>query len=192
MAGAIRKVCVDGDRLTCELHVDPGKANAVRRALLNDVSSCAPADVVFDVNTTCMPDEYIAHRIGLVPFDRACAVDYVEAALDVCGRDVLSGDFVGATSAQSDVPIIKMLPGQRLKCRARVRRDTGAAHARYCPVAAAGVGRAADGCPSTLSFEVLTNDDPVDVLRNAVNSLRARLLSLRERVEPSPRERVES
>ena len=45
-----------------------GFCNAVRRTLASDVTMLAPYEVRVLENTSCQNDEYIAHRIGLVPF----------------------------------------------------------------------------------------------------------------------------
>ena len=42
-------------------------ANAFRRAMINGVGSLAIDQVTFYENSSAMFDEYIAHRIGLVP-----------------------------------------------------------------------------------------------------------------------------
>ena len=42
-------------------------ANALRRSMINSVGSLAIDSVTFYENSSAMFDEYIAHRIGLVP-----------------------------------------------------------------------------------------------------------------------------
>ena len=48
----------------------PGLANAIRRSLLADVASLAPREVTIRRNTSGHTDEFLAHRIGLIPFRR--------------------------------------------------------------------------------------------------------------------------
>lgn len=48
-------------------NVDPAFANALRRTLISDVPSCAFGVVHMITNTSSYGDEYVAHRIGLVP-----------------------------------------------------------------------------------------------------------------------------
>ncbi len=50
----------------------PGFANAIRRAAINSVKTFAIDKITFYENTTAMFDEYIAHRIGLVPIKTPC------------------------------------------------------------------------------------------------------------------------
>ncbi len=47
--------------------VDSSFVNALRRAAINRVETFAMDKVMFYENTSVMFDEYIAHRIGLIP-----------------------------------------------------------------------------------------------------------------------------
>lgn len=46
---------------------DPSMANALRRAMMSDVPTIAIDLVEIENNTTCLNDEFIAHRLGLIP-----------------------------------------------------------------------------------------------------------------------------
>ena len=71
-----------------------GLCNAVRRTLLSDVRTEAPASVRVVRNVTCLTDEFLAHRVGLVPFRRVGNGDTL--SLDVVGpRVVTAADLVG-------------------------------------------------------------------------------------------------
>lgn len=43
-------------------------AAALRRILLAEIPTMAPHIISIEENTSPLPDEYIAHRIGLIPF----------------------------------------------------------------------------------------------------------------------------
>jgi DNA-directed RNA polymerase I and III subunit RPAC1 len=56
------------DQLEFSLHgVTPAVANAVRRMLIAGVSTMAIESVFFVDNTSVMPEEMLAHRLGLLP-----------------------------------------------------------------------------------------------------------------------------
>lgn len=56
------------DNLTFELSdTDISMANSLRRIMIAEVPTLAIDLVEFRTNTTCMQDEYIAHRLGLIP-----------------------------------------------------------------------------------------------------------------------------
>jgi len=48
-------------------NIDVSLANSLRRIMISEVPSMAVELVKIINNTSCLNDEYIAHRIGLIP-----------------------------------------------------------------------------------------------------------------------------
>ena len=98
-----------------------GLCNAVRRTLLSDVRTEAPASVRVVRNVTCLTDEFLAHRVGLVPLRRVGNGDTL--SLDVVGpRVVTAADLVG--------PPRPRLPVHRARRAARRARALARRHLR--------------------------------------------------------------
>jgi DNA-directed RNA polymerase II subunit RPB3 len=56
------------DRIVFEVfNIDVATANSFRRIMIAEIPTLTIDQVLFEDNSTCMQDEYIAHRLGLVP-----------------------------------------------------------------------------------------------------------------------------
>ena len=172
--GIIRNIRVERNKLTCDIHSDVGIVNAIRRSLINNVSMCAPSNITFDINTSCMPDEFLAHRIGLIPFHKSCTTTYSTATIDVENRTVYSEDIINAKTAHSSIPIITLINGQRLKCTIHFEEDIGFNHARFSAISACAFKKKNENVYE-LSYEVINNDDPISIFYKAIDSLTERI-----------------
>jgi DNA-directed RNA polymerase subunit D len=98
-------------------------ANALRRSMINGVGSLAIDSVTFYENSSAMFDEYIAHRLGLIPIHTPKDYDEkdeVVFSLSAEGpKTVMSKDLVstsrGVSVANGKIPIIKLAEGQTIK-----------------------------------------------------------------------------
>ena len=152
-----------------------GFCNAVRRALLSDVRGWAPFEVEVRTNTSCQTDEYLAHRIGLIPFRRvADGVD--EMTLRVCGpctataRDLTGPGF---EAVHGGIEIIVLGQGQEVDMTVRFDERQASVHARYTKCAA--VGMHASGDHHVLNWEVIDGSSPKQALLSALDALDARV-----------------
>ena len=102
-------------------------ANALRRSMINSVGCLAIDSVTFYENSSAMFDEYIAHRIGLIPiktpkdYDEKDEVVFslsAEGPGTVLSKD-LSSTSKGVSVANDNIPIIKLAEGQTLKIDAK-------------------------------------------------------------------------
>lgn len=153
-----------------------GFCNAVRRTLVSDVTAEAPCRIDVHCNTTCQTDEFIAHRIGLIPFSRSGNGDTM--TLDVSDRPAWSTDIVGCAfvpAAPHRVEVMRMAEGQRLHVTVHFDRRKASAHARYAMCAAVGMERIDGDGRHRITFETIDGSRPDAVLRAALDALDARV-----------------
>ncbi|MCX6694051.1 MAG: DNA-directed RNA polymerase subunit D [Methanomicrobiales archaeon] len=130
----------------------PGFANSLRRAMVSEVPTLAIEDVRIYDNTSALFDEMLAHRLGLIPIKTdltlyqerekcscggvgcpLCTVTYtmsVEGPTMVYSRDLIPQD-PSAVPALEDIPIVKLIEGQKLVVEARAVLSTGKEHAKW-------------------------------------------------------------
>lgn len=169
---------VDGARCEFKLRSSSQIANSVRRALLSDVETIAPDRVIIRKNTSCQTDEFIAHRIGLIPFKplNLESTDAEACTLSVKDRTAMAHDIVSnAYKAYTNMPIIKMANGQQLDLDVVFKKGTGSDHARFSHVSAVSYRINEDKGDTHLSFEVITDESPLVHLHAALESLIKRL-----------------
>lgn len=114
----------------------------------------AISDVRFHVNTTCEGDEFIAHRLGLIPLrclvegqDDCSTVSSLGVAVAEFHVDVSCAEDAGAINLTaaclehvnfrpvlSRIPIVTVGPGARIAFTARIARGVGKQHSKWSPV----------------------------------------------------------
>tara|TARA_B100000214_G_scaffold374851_2_gene358930 strand:+ start:1022 stop:1549 length:528 start_codon:yes stop_codon:yes gene_type:complete len=155
------------------LQFSVGVVNAIRRALIMDIESWAPDTVFFEKNSSCQTDEYIAHRIGLIPFTKTGNGESMN--LEVKGRTVRASDIVGsAFSIVSDTDIIEMNEEQELKLTINFKQKKGSEHARYKMCAGVGM-QILNNNMYKLSFETINDEEPDAVLKKAINTVQEKI-----------------
>lgn len=138
---------------------DPAFMNALRRIITSEVPSMAVDDVVIIENSSALQDEFLAHRIGLIPLrtdlatynlpenckcksEFGCNLCRVSLILDVEATDhaltVYSDHFTSENPsivpASGKIPIVKLAPEQKVRLEAYARLGKGKDHARWQPV----------------------------------------------------------
>lgn len=147
-----------------------GFCNAFRRALISEISTWAPCTVTIRRNTSCQTDEYIAHRIGLIPFRRISASD--EVSVHVKGRTVLGSDFNGGFEAvHQNIEVIALGPDSELDATVLFDKQAASTHARYGACAAVGMVKVDNGGRHKISFEL--HDEKLSAKTIALEALDA-------------------
>jgi len=153
----------------------PAFANAFRRAMIGEVPTLAIEDVRIYDNTSALFDEMLAHRLGLIPIKTdlssystqekctcggaGCPGCTVTFTLSVEGpRTVSSSDLIPqdpkAVPVYDNVPIVKLIKGQKLVLEAKAVLNTGRTHAKWQPTLVCGyknhpvvsISEACDAC----------------------------------------------
>jgi DNA-directed RNA polymerase subunit D len=155
-----RIVSLTGDTIRFLLSgVDVAFANALRRTMVSEVPIMAIDDIFYFDNSSLVPDELLAHRIGLVPLrtdldayvlpedcdckaELGCPKCRAVLTMDVKATDdkrtVYSGDLVSEDPkmgpASPSVPLAKLAPGQAIRFEAYAQLGQGKVHAKWSPI----------------------------------------------------------
>jgi len=134
--------------------IDNVMANTLRRLMLAEVPTLAIEEIEFQKNGSALYDEILAHRIGLIPLKtdlksynlkeeckckgEGCALCQVELTLDVTGpATVNSGELKCKDPAVKpvfdNIPIVKLIKGQKLKLSATAVLGKGKTHMKFSP-----------------------------------------------------------
>lgn len=118
-----------------------GIANAIRRMGIGKVGCFAIDSVTFYENTSALFDEYISHRIGLVPittpkdYDEKDEVVFsleAEGPSTVYSKELKSSDK-NVKVANEDIPIMKLAESQRLRVDCKAIVGFGSRNAKFQP-----------------------------------------------------------
>ena len=150
-------VSKDKHKIAIKLHDVPIQyANALRRVCLNGVPVFAIDTVDVVENSSVLPDEGLAHRLGLIPIttdnsrfnepsececqsETGCSNCKVMLVLDSGNsnetRTVLSDEISSEDDlvkpVSDKIPIIQLAPGQRIKIECYARLGRGTEHAKW-------------------------------------------------------------
>ena len=131
-------------------------ANALRRICLNGVPVFAVDTVDIIENSSVLPDEGLAHRLGLIPMktdlsrfnepskcdchsETGCSNCKVMLVLDSGDSDVtrtilssdLSSEDDSVKPVSDNIPIVQLAPGQKIKLECYARLGRGTEHAKW-------------------------------------------------------------
>ena len=186
----LKNIKVTGNRCTFDLaKADVSLANALRRSLISDIETIAPYEIIVRKNTSCQPDEYIAHRISMIPFvyinDDSNDGENIEGkylTLNVSDRTATTKDFIGTAFRTSyDCDIIKLIDEQTLDITVLFSKGYGREHAKYSPTCAVGYEESVGNI--NFSFESINSENPIIHLKKALQHMKHRLENVKIQVE---------
>ncbi len=154
---SLEVVSRDSNKISIKLRDIPLQyANALRRICLNGVPIFAIDTVDIIENSSVLPDEGLAHRLGLIPIttdlsrfnepsececqsETGCSNCKVMLVLDSGNsnttRTVLSDEISSEDDSikpvSGKVPIVQLAPGQRIKIECYARLGRGTEHAKW-------------------------------------------------------------
>ena len=139
--------------------VEVSFANSMRRTMVAEVPMMVVEDIFYFDNSSLVPDEVLAHRVGLVPLktnlesyvlpeecdcgaELGCPKCRAVLTMDVEAGDdtvtVYSGDLIpedpSIAPVSKRIPLAKLAPGQAIKFEAYAQLGQGKVHAKWSPV----------------------------------------------------------
>lgn len=153
----------------------PGICNAVRRSLLSDVKAWAPCSATIRTNTSCQNDEFLVHRIGLVPFNRIG--NGTEMNVSIQGpRTVMVSDITGpGFEAVHDLEWVHLGSAEEvLDMAIHFDERPASKHARYNMCAVVGMVKAKEDV-HRLTFETINDRNAKEALLEAIDAVEARV-----------------
>ncbi len=165
-------------------------ANALRRVAINHVKCFAIDTVTFYENSSAIFDEYIAHRIGLIPIKTPTSgyseEDEILFTLEAEGpKTVYSGDLEGKDKevkvANEKIPIIKLAAEQKLRIDCKAILGNGARHAKFQP----GLVTYEQADDNTFNFYVETfgQMSPKEIINKAFSAIKEELKDTEKEVK---------
>ena len=162
-----------------------GIANGLRRAIMNDIEAFAPSHIVMRENMTCQTDEYIAHRIAMIPFHlKGNSSGFL--TLNVRDRSAFTSDLVGDDFevATTTIPIIKMIKGQALHFDVYFERGSGKDHAKFSHISRVSYDN--KNSHVNMGFETITTRPAIQHLRCAIEAMEKNLHRVVYLIESEP------
>ena len=134
----------DSEKIALKLKGVPLQyANALRRVCLNGVPVFAIDTVDIIENTSVLPDEGLAHRLGLIPLKTDLSKynesDKILLVLDSGEAEQTRSVLSSELSSEDDtvkpvsdkIPIVQLAPGQKIKVECYARLGRGTEHAKW-------------------------------------------------------------
>jgi len=183
-------------------------ANALRRLCLNGVPVFAIDTVDIIENSSVLPDEGLAHRLGLVPLktdltrfnepskcdcqsETGCSNCKVMLVLDSGDTDVTKTIVTEELTSEDDsikpvsdkIPIVQLAPGQRVKVECYARLGRGREHAKWNASNIATLVETDKENERILTVESTGALNPEDIILRGVEELRNGVVEFKDMIE---------
>ena len=113
-----------------KIQCDISMANALRRIMIAEVPSTAIDQVKMITNTSCLADEFISHRLGLIPIKDIDA----EYSLNIKAEKMMHVTAKDLHLSLPAIPITILQPDQELILETILKIGCGKEHAKWSPV----------------------------------------------------------
>jgi DNA-directed RNA polymerase subunit D len=167
-------------------NIDVSIANALRRTMISNVPTVAIDVIKVKENNGILPDEILAHRLGLIPIKRKNKYtttgrlilnveNEVETSVEQGGiKTIYSGDLKSDNDdiviIDKDIIITKLDKGHKIELIAEIAEGTGYLHAKWNPTCGLAYKIEDDG-NITMNIETLGTMDPKEVLIESIDIL---------------------
>ena len=170
-------------------------ANALRRICLNGIPVFAIDTVDIIENSSVLPDEGIAHTLGLIPLktelegsdesnSRVMLVLDSEATENtkvVTSAEIESKDQV-VKPISNQIPIIHLAPGQRIKLEAYARLGRGTEHSKWNSANVSVLTNTDKNDEYVLTIETAGSLEPKQIVIAGIEELSKRLEEFKETI----------
>ena len=168
--------------------ISPSFGNTIRRYVMNQVKVLAMDHATFYDNTSSFWDEYLAHRVGLIPIstpDKLPENVEIIFSLDATGpKTVVAKDFTssdkGINVALEDVVLVTLTANQHLRLEAKAILGSGVKHAKF---QAGLITYGIDGDKMKFIVESFYQMKPSDMIVRACNRIESDLDAIADAFE---------
>ena len=193
---SIQVITSDDRKISVKLKgVSSYYANALRRICLNGIPVFAIDTVDMIENSSVLPDEGIAHTLGLIPLkteldaadesnSRVMLVLDSEATENtkvVTSAELESKDQV-VKPVSNQIPIIHLAPGQRIKLEAYARLGRGTEHSKWNSANVSVLTNTDKDDEYVLTIETAGSLEPKQIVIAGIEELSKRLEEFKETI----------
>ena len=193
---SIQVITSDDRKISVKLKgVSSYYANALRRICLNGIPVFAIDTVDIIENSSVLPDEGIAHTLGLIPLKTELGGDdesnsRVMLVLDseatentkvVTSAELESKDQV-VKPISNQIPIIHLAPGQRIKLEAYARLGRGTEHSKWNSANVSILTNTDKNDEYVLTIETAGSLEPKQIVIAGIEELSKRLEEFKETI----------